>query len=411
MQPLTFSAHGVSVPEREPEVRGIALVVDDEPANCRLLSLMLNKEGFRTLESHSGEEALACFAAERPDIVFMDVMLPGIDGLEATRRIKDMAGMDFVPVIFLTALSDDRSLLRCVEAGGDDFLSKPFNFTRLKARVLAMERVRNLQRTLAAKQQMLSALLEQDREEQLLAERVLSRAVTNRNVAFDKIGVIQRSAAIFSGDLVLTQRLPDGGLRLLVGDFTGHGLAAAMAALPVADTFHAMTLKGISDELVLCEINRKLYQMLPADRFMGVCLMTISGQADTLCWWNGGMPSAWLRTAGGLQELPSHALPLGILPELSPQEYPQCVALHWGDGLLTMSDGFLEARNESGQMLGHAGFDSILHGWRHGSPVLPTLCAALDRHCAATEQADDIAVAEILLDSALFASAPDAGDR
>ena len=384
------------------EARGLALVVDDEPANCRLLSLMLNKEGFLTREAQSGEAALACFAAERPDIVFMDVMLPGMDGLEATRRIKELAGMEFVPVIFLTALSDDQTLLRCIEAGGDDFLSKPFNFTVLRARILAMERVRNLQRTITAKQRLVSALLEQDREEQLLAERVLSRAVMNRNVALDKLGLIQRPATIFNGDLVLTQYLPDGGLRLLLGDFTGHGLAAAMAALPVAEVFHAITAKGIDDEQLLREINRKLYQLLPADRFMGVCLLSISSDERMVSWWNGGMPSAWLRTADGLRELSSHALPLGILPELATEDVPQTISLHWGDALLMMSDGLLEACNEQGLMFCHAGFDPILNGWEHASPVLPALSAALEQHCAATEQADDIAVVEILLTPELF---------
>lgn len=395
-------APGMTAPDLEHPVRGVALIVDDEATNCRLLSLMLHKEGFRTLEASSGEEALACFTTTRPDIVFMDVILPGMDGLETTRRIKELAGLDFVPVIFLTALSDDQALLRCIEAGGDDFLSKPFNFTILKARILAMERMRNLQRTLANKQRIVSELLAQDREEQLLAERVLSRAVMNRNVTCEQLSLIQRPAAIFNGDLILTQRLPDGGLRLLVGDFTGHGLAAAMAALPVADTFHTMTIKGISDEQVLYEINRKLYQMLPADRFMCACLMSISGQGDVLRWWNGGMPSAWLRTAGGVFELASQALPLGILPELSLDETTQSIGLNWGDGLLVMSDGLLEAHNAQGQMFSQARFEAILNGWEHGQPVLPTLSAALDRHCAGTEQADDIAVVEIPLEPGLF---------
>ncbi|MBK1694515.1 serine/threonine protein phosphatase [Chromatium weissei] len=381
--------------------RGCALIVDDEPSNRRFLSLMLANEGFRTIEAEDGEQAVAVFAAEHPDIVFMDVMMSGIDGFEATRRIKEVAGLTFVPVIFLTALTEEQSLMRCIEAGGDDFLSKPFSFMVLKARILAMERVRDLQRTIAAKQQTLSALLEQEREEQALAERLLSRAVTNRNVAMDRLERIQRPASVFNGDLVLTQHLPDGGLRLLVGDFTGHGLAAAIGALPVADAFHTMTRKGVNDARVLAEINHKLHQILPTDRFLAASLISISGDGEELRWWNGGMPSLWMRRADGLHELASHALPLGILSELPACESPRRVLLRPGDRLLLTSDGLLEAVNTQKQMFVNSGFIEILQNWAFNTPLLPTLVKALDAHSAEMEQTDDICMVEIPLDSSL----------
>ncbi len=385
-------------------VRGCALIVDDEPSNRRLLTLMLNREGFRTIEASDGQEAINCFADARPDIVFMDVMMPGMDGLEATRQIKMLAGIDFIPVIFLTALAESQSLMDCIQAGGDDFLSKPFNFIVLKARILAMERVRDLQRSVATKRQALSAMLEREREEQALAERVLSRAVMNRNVIMEQLILVQRSATIFNGDLVLTQHLPYGGLRLLVGDFTGHGLAAAIGALPVADIFHAMTIKGIDDAYVLAEMNRRLYQILPPDRFLAACLISIRGQGSELRWWNGGMPSAWLRCRDGLHELASHSLPLGILPELPAQELPQRISLSCGDRLLLMSDGLLEATNAQGQMFVNSGFQELLNAWEFGQPLAPALYAALDIQTAGMEQLDDIALVEIPLSADLFAA-------
>ncbi len=381
--------------------RGCALVVDDEPSNRRFLSLMLGNEGFHTIEAEDGEQAVELFAQRRPDIVFMDVMMSGIDGFEATRQIKTLAGLTFVPVIFLTALTEEQSLMRCIQAGGDDFLSKPFSFMVLKARILAMERVRDLQRTVAAKQQALSLLLEQEHEEQELAERLLSRAVMNRNVAMERLCRMQRPASVFNGDLVLTQHLPDGGLRLLVGDFTGHGLAAAIGALPVADAFHAMTRKGVNDARVLAEINHKLYQILPADRFLAACLISLSGDGEELRWWNGGMPSMWMRRADGLHELSAHALPLGILPELPACEAPRRIRLHSGDRLLMMTDGLLEASNAQGEMFVNAGFYDVLRHWQFGEAVLPTLVAALNAHSADMEQNDDIGVVEIPLDTTL----------
>ncbi|KXX64739.1 PP2C family protein-serine/threonine phosphatase [Marichromatium gracile] len=382
------------------EQRGTALIVDDELANCRLLSRMLQREGFRTLEALSGEVALELFVDERPDIVFMDVMMPRLSGLETTARIKQLSGMDFVPVIFLTALSDEESMSSCIAAGGDDFLSKPFSLGVLKSRIRAMERVRDLHRRLAAQKLALAELLEREHEEQALAERVLSYAVGNRNVEVERLALLQRPAALFNGDLVLTQRLPDGGLRILLGDFTGHGLAAAFGALPVADIFHTMTRRGADDARVLAAINRKLHQVLPADRFMAAVLISISATGDALFWWNGGMPSGWLRTREALVELPSHALPLGIQAEFPMREQRHRVALSPGDRLLLMSDGLLEALDREGRMFIERGLMELLHGWQPGVSLLPALIEALDRHCEQTEQLDDIALLECPLDAA-----------
>ncbi|MBB1127026.1 ATP-binding SpoIIE family protein phosphatase [Thiospirillum jenense] len=387
-----------------PGMRGTALIVDDEPANCRLLTQMLRREGFATHEAYDGYKALELFAQHSADIVFMDVMMPRMDGFETTRQLKQMAGVNFVPVIFLTALRDEKSLIECTEAGGDDFLTKPFSLGILKARIKAMERVRDLQRTIHAKNVALSALLEQDREEQELAERVFTRAVNANNVRLDNLNVVLRPAALFSGDVILTQHAPDGGLRILVGDFTGHGLAAAIGALPVADVFHTMTRKGVDERKLLAEINRKLYQMLPADRFMAACLISISGHDHQLRWWNGGMPSGWLRTQTELLELESYALPLGILPELGELGVPRCLTINTADRLLLMSDGLVEANNSDEQMFGDQQFKKLLVEWQPGEAMMPRLITTLDAHIANAEQRDDIAIVELPLNPSLFAA-------
>ena len=390
-------------PPVNPNCRGWALVVDDSLSDRYLLTAMLAQEGFQIREATDGATALASFVANPPDLVFMDILMAGMVGCEITRQYRGLSPTDFVPIIMLTALTDTRALMRCTEAGADDFLTKPFLPQVLRARILAMERVRNLQRTLIARRHALSELLERGHEEQALAERVWRQAVTNRNVAMELLGLAQRPAAVFNGDLVLTQHLPDGGLRILVGDFTGHGLAAAIGALPVADAFHATARKGVDDTRVLAEINHKLHQILPPDRFLAACLISISGNGEELRWWNGGMPSIWLRNAKGLHELASHALPLGILPELTTREIPQRIRIQTGDRLLLMSDGVLEACDAQGRMFEDAGFRAILDNWAVGEPVLPPLLAALDAHCANIPPSDDIAIVEIPLDSNLFA--------
>jgi two-component system, HptB-dependent secretion and biofilm response regulator len=384
--------------------RGCALVADDEVVSRQVLARLLQQEGFTVVQAADGAEAVALFMAQQPgfDLIFMDALMPNMDGFEATQQIKALTELPFVPVIFQSASQEEAALVRGLEAGGDDFLTKPYNFALLRTRIAAMERVRDLQRSAAADMAPLAALLDSERQEQHLAERIFSRAIKNRNVATDVIGLLLRPAATFSGDLVLTQHLPDGGLRVLLGDFTGHGLAAAIAALPVADAFHAMTRKGVDDQEILAELNRKLYQLLPVERFMAACLISIPGNRQTLRWWNGGLPSAWLRQANGLHELTSFALPLGILPELPENATPRHVALQVDDRLLMFSDGLLEAQNCAGVAFQDAGFGAVLARWQHADKVFSAMIDALDQHCLHTEQADDIAVVEVPLNSGLF---------
>ena len=103
------------------------LVVDDDDTNRLVLEALLSDAGHRVIEARHGAEAVELYRQHRPDAVLMDVMMPVMDGYEASRRIRALAGRHFVPIIFLTALSDDKSLARCIEAGGSDFLTKPFH--------------------------------------------------------------------------------------------------------------------------------------------------------------------------------------------------------------------------------------------------------------------------------------------
>jgi len=363
---------------------------------------MLRAERFEPVESESGEAALVLFERTRPALVLVAAQMSDMSGQDAIRYIKAMAGADFVPVILVCCAQDEESLMGCIQSGGDDFLVWPFSADLLLTRILAMDRVRSLHRAVFASGAPLTKRLELEHQEQALAERVFSRAIGNRNVVADLLSLEQRAAAMFNGDLVLTQHLPDGGLRMLMGDFTLHGLAATIGALPVAEAFHAMTAKGVSDDEVLEEINRKLHALLPPDRFMSATLISIPSSSQYLYWWNGGMPSAWLRTAEGLYELSSHALPLGVLPKLCDGNVPRKISVRPGDRLLVFTDGLLEASNTAGGRFKEMCLHRVLDDWRYGDRVFPGLIEALDRHCAGVDQVDDIAVLEIPIETSIF---------
>lgn len=101
------------------------LIAEDNAADRMLLSTIVSRQGHRVLTASNGLEAVALFEQERPHLVLMDALMPVMDGFEAARRIKDQAGEALVPIIFLTSLTEGEALVRCLDAGGDDFSPSP----------------------------------------------------------------------------------------------------------------------------------------------------------------------------------------------------------------------------------------------------------------------------------------------
>jgi len=114
------------------------LVVDDHPSSRMTAVALLSVEGYEVLEADSGINALACVFQADPDLILLDVMMPGMDGFEVCLRLKQDQQTRLTPVVFVTALNDRRARLRGIEAGGDDFLTKPFDQLELSARVRSL---------------------------------------------------------------------------------------------------------------------------------------------------------------------------------------------------------------------------------------------------------------------------------
>ncbi len=110
------------------------LIAEDSPVDRMLLSTIVGKQGHRVLTAADGLEAVQLFEREKPQLVLMDALMPLMDGFEAARRIKQLAGDELVPIIFLTSLTEHQALVSCLEAGGDDFIAKPYNPIILEAR-------------------------------------------------------------------------------------------------------------------------------------------------------------------------------------------------------------------------------------------------------------------------------------
>lgn len=291
------------------------LIAEDNAADRMLLSTIVSRQGHRALTAGNGVEAVALFQQERPNLVLMDALMPEMDGFEAARRIKQLAGEELVPIIFLTSLTENEALVRCLEAGGDDFLAKPYNRVILEAKINAMDRLRRLQETVLHQRDLIARHHEHLLTEQRVAKAVFDKVAHSGCLKASNIRYLQSPYALFNGDLLLAAFKPSGGMHVLLGDFTGHGLPAAIGAMPLAEVFYGMTAKGYAMSDILREMNAKLKRILPVGVFCCATLLNLNFQQRLLEVWNGGLPEGYLRRGadGSVVPLVSRHLPLGVL--------------------------------------------------------------------------------------------------
>ncbi len=380
-----------ATPSTDEQPKGLALIVDDELSNRIVLNALLKKMNYTIVQAENGAQAIERYKETQPDIIFMDIMMPVMDGFDSTVQIKALCGNTFVPIIFLTAMTDEKALARCVEVGGDDFLTKPFNHTVLKSKIRAMERIRDLHREV-------KTLLDQREHEEEIAEKVFSGAVMAGNVMPEKLKALMRPAAVFSGDVLLTAYAPNGDLNVLLGDFTGHGLSAALGALPVSETFRAMTIKGFSVDQILNEINRKLHTLLPTGMFMAAQFVRINHTMDSMTLCCCGMPDILITNITGTEikhRIPSTGLPLGIIPDADYLHSMSSISADLEDRALLVSDGVTEARSPDGEYFGQERLENILAKGNGKESIVNSIANTLERFCLDAPQDDDISLVEV----------------
>jgi adenylate cyclase len=134
------------------------LVVDDNEANLDIAKMRLESQGYEIVTAVDGEDALAKVREARPDLLLLDIMMPKLDGIAVTRRVKADASLPFMPIILVTAKADAKDVVAGLDAGGDDYLTKPFDHASLVARVRSMLRIKALHDTVEAQRAELKVL-------------------------------------------------------------------------------------------------------------------------------------------------------------------------------------------------------------------------------------------------------------
>lgn len=329
------------------------LLVDDDPTNRVVLKHQIKKLGYTYIEACNGVEAVELFRNHPFDVVLMDILMPEMDGYQATRIIKELSH-GFVPVIFLTGLTDDSALARCIESGGDDFLTRPYNHLLLKAKLESMLRIGRLYKQVEFQKNELNWHNARMQQENSVAQKVFANIIeSDMESMYPGLKYSMSSMSMFNGDLVLAELNQSNGIDILVSDFTGHGLSAAIGSIPVADTFRTMTRKGFAFTEVLVEINKKLLRILPTNMFMATALISIDRVNQVVSVANMGLPDIYLcRGQKVIHSFSSQNLPLGIAQLSSHSLSFEMQTLMLDDVILAATDGVMEAQNSAGEFYG-----------------------------------------------------------
>ena len=338
------------------------LIVDDIPANLNVLCQVIESEGYSVIAAPSGEVALQIVARAQPDLILLDIMMPGMDGFETCRRLKTNQSTADTPVIFITAKDEITSIVEGFQVGGVDYITKPFQHEEVRVRVRTHLTIKQLRdRLREAKDELEEAYnqLEADnarKTEELETARVIQKGflpVSTPELPHLEIAAFQQPATEVGGDYYDFFPEEDGKLFLAVGDAAGHDVGAS---LMVSATKTA--LLTIDEPNLIEKVNKMnaVLKQVNSKRLINMALVLIelsydknSGTVHAKAT-GGGMPPLYiLRSNGDIEEIMVKGLPLGVIEtaRYTSTEFQ----LEKSDVLILMSDGLPERFNDKGEML------------------------------------------------------------
>jgi len=291
------------------------LVAEDSLTDRQALEVTLSEANHISLMAKSGAEALEQIDEFQPDIIIIEVNMAELSGIETAKRIREDIEFESVPILFLTCVMCSELIAQCIDAGGTDFIEKPYDKLILASKINALGRMRRLTYELIEQNAKNEANHSRLLQEQTVAKKVFDQLSSKGVMDQDYFRYSMSPLAVFNGDVIVADVSPTGHLFILIGDFTGHGLPAAIGSLPLVNTFYGMVKKGFSISEIMSEINQKLHDILPTGIFCCATCIDINPEERQLCYWAGGLPEGLIyrHKDQTFESLVSRHLPLGVL--------------------------------------------------------------------------------------------------
>ena len=377
-------------------IPGRLLVVDDVEMNRDLLARRLRQQGHAVETAENGREALERLRREEFDLVLLDVMMPEMDGYQVLEELRADERLRGLPVIMVSALNEIESVVRCIEAGAEDYLPKPFNPVILRARVeatLEKKRLRDQERLYA-----------KSLERELEIGRNIQASFLPETIpqpAGWEVAACLEPARTVGGDVYDAFTLPGGRLGLVVADVCDKGVGAALfVALfrsllrvtaerldagggSMADVVHgAVTL---TNDYIARTHGR-------ANMFATVFFAVLDPESGALVWLNGGHEPAIVRRADGrLERLEPTGGAVGLV-EGAEFGFAEA-SLEPGDVLVAFTDGVTDARNPSREFFGEPRLLALAEGdAASAAALLAAIQSAVAAFAAGAPASDDIAI-------------------
>lgn len=320
------------------------LVVDDVPLNAELVQSVLGAEGFRTITAHDGPSARALSRAEQPDLILLDVVMPGESGFETCASLKSDPRTSEIPIIFLSALDDVRNKVNGLKIGGVDYISKPVHAEEVLARVRVHLRIRENNRLLVDANR---NRLEQLRNAQ---KSILVRPEDCPDAAF---AVYFEPLEEAGGDFYDVIQVDTGVFAYFVADVSGHDVSAAFLTSAIKALLRQYTGPLYSPEDTMRGIDSVMRQILGEEQYLTACYAKLNRRSKHLTVISAGHPPLIRVDASGTAEkLEMNSEPLGVFHSVVLQRKDLRVSR--GDRLYLYSDGLIEKSAGAGRKAGLA---------------------------------------------------------
>lgn len=300
----------------------------------QLLDHLLRFEGFETLVAADGATARQLANNQQPDLILLDVMMPGESGFETCAKLKSNPGTVDIPIIFLSALDDVKSKIRGFKAGGVDYVSKPVHGEEMLARVRVHLRLRESNRALARENQM---RLEEFRSAQ---QSILVKPEDCPEASF---GVSYLPLEGAGGDFYDVNEIDAEVFGYFVADVSGHGVSAAFLTSAIKALLREYSGPLFSPEDTMRGVDKVMRQLLGEEQYLTACYALMNRRTKRLSVVSAGHPPMIIsRVGGGIELVEMKSDPLGIFSSLVLQR--QDLQMNTGDRFYMYSDGLIELK-------------------------------------------------------------------